>query len=233
MPTSLLTPYTTLVQQHQAQFSPSLEQLRASVETTLHQLHQQERSLAVAQAQALAKLHQQLATDARCLLTSTELVAFVAQVQAIPAELRWNQTQPDPELEADPTRWQLAQTDLAIALRDYAPTVDHDAYDDERTHSTYGYTLTVQIGKQTQRLEVLCYRVYSPIDRRDDDLRQQLYYSIEGEVAGLLPTHLVDTSDTLKSPLAREISYLCGCAVQLLTLTPQTVQFHYSSLEAA
>ena len=233
MPTSLLTPYTTLVQQHQAQFSPSLEQLRATVEATLHQLQQEERSLVTAQAQYLAELRQQLATDARCLLTSTELVAFVAQVQVIPAEPRWDQTQPDPELEADPTGWQLAQTDLAIALRDYAPTVDHDAYDDERTHSTYGYTLTVQIGKQTQRLEVLCYRVYSPIDQRDDNLRQQLYYYIEGEVAGLLPSNLADTSDTLKSQLAKEISYLCGCAVQLLTLTPQTVQFHYSSLEVA
>jgi hypothetical protein len=229
MPTSLLTPYTTLVQQHQVQFSPSLKQLRDTVEATLHQLQQEERALVAAQAQDLAELRQYLATDARCLLTSTELVAFVAQVQAIRAEPRWNQTQPDPELDADPTRWQLAQTDLAIALRDYTPTVDHDAYDDERTHSTYSYTLTVQVEKQTQCLEVVTHRVYSPIDRRDDNLRQQLYYYVEGQVKKLLPS---DLSDTLKAQLAKEISYLCGCAVQLLTLTPQTVQFHYSSLEA-
>jgi hypothetical protein len=56
-----------------------------------------------AQAQQLAKAKEQLAIDARYLLNSVELQAFIAQVQTIPPRRRWNQTEPAPEIEVKPS----------------------------------------------------------------------------------------------------------------------------------
>ncbi|WP_068818851.1 hypothetical protein [Phormidesmis priestleyi] len=56
-----LTEYQSLVQQHQAQFTPALDHLQATVNETLTQLRQQERSLVEAQIQQLAQLKAQLA----------------------------------------------------------------------------------------------------------------------------------------------------------------------------
>ncbi len=175
-PLHLLADYESLVQQHREQFTPALLRLQASVNETLHQLQQQERSLVDAQAQQLAQLQEQLATDARCLLNSVELQAFVAQVQTIPPRRRWNQTEPAPEVDVNPANWQLAQTDLTVAIHNYEATVDHYAYDDERTHTTYGYRVTIQVGNQSQRIEVLTQRVYSPVEQDAYSLRQQLDY---------------------------------------------------------
>jgi hypothetical protein len=52
-PLHLLADYESLVQQHREQFTPALLRLQASVNETLHQLQQQERSLVDAQAQQL------------------------------------------------------------------------------------------------------------------------------------------------------------------------------------
>ncbi|NEQ25094.1 MAG: hypothetical protein F6K28_39615 [Microcoleus sp. SIO2G3] len=224
----LLADYETLVQQHQAQFTPLLEQLQTSVNQTLQQLQQQERSIVAAQAQQLAQLQAQLATDARRLLGSIELQTFVAQVQTTSPYRRWNQTEPTPDV--DSATWQLTRSDLPLAIRDYEPTADHDAYDDERTHTTYGYSLTLQLGDRTQRVEVLTQRVYSPVEDRPYSLRQQLDYYIDDAVTTLLAQLGVDESGN--QPLAQEICLLVGCAARLLALTPQTVQFRYSSLEA-
>jgi hypothetical protein len=170
-PLHLLDEYESLIQQHRSQFAPALTELQASVTQTLHHLRQQERSLVTAQAQQLAQLQAQLATDARCLLNSTELQTFTAEVQAIPASVRWNQTEPPLEVNADPASWQLTQMELPLAIHDYETMVDHDAYDDERTHSAYGYKVTVQVGEQSQLLEVLSERIYSPVERRPYSLR--------------------------------------------------------------
>lgn len=155
-PLHLLADYESLVQQHREQFTPALERLQASVNETLHQLQQQERSLVDAQAQHLVQLQERLATDARCLLNSVELQAFVAQVQTIPPRRRWNQTEPAPEVDVNPANWQLAQTDFALAIRNYETSVDHYAYDDERTHTAYGYKVTII------RLPSLIIRTVSP-----------------------------------------------------------------------
>lgn len=225
----LLGEYKSLTRRHHEQFAPALTQLQASVDQMLHQLRQQEQSLVEAQAQQLAQLHTQMATDARCLLNSIELQTFIPQVQATPARVRWNQTEPPPEVDANPANWQLTQMDLLLAIRDYEATVDHDAYDDERTHSAYGYGVTLLIGEQSQRVEVVTKRIYSPVERRFYSLRQQLDYYFEDKVTQLLPQQNITVAQDV---LAQEISYLFGCAARLLSLTPQTVQFHYSSTEA-
>lgn len=229
-PLHLLSDYESLVQQHREQFTPALEKLQASVNETLHQLQQQERSLVSAQAQELVQLQEQLATDARCLLNSVELQAFVAQVQTIPPRRRWNQTEPTPEVDVNSANWQLAQTDFTLAIRNYEATVDHDAYDDERTHTTYGYQVTIQVGNQSQRLEVLTQRVYSPVEQLSYSLRQQLDYYFEDAVTELLSQQ--EMAAAPQEQLVQEISYLLGCAADLLSLTPHKVQFQYSSTEA-
>lgn len=229
-PLHLLADYESLVQQHREQFTPALLRLQASVNETLHQLQQQERSLVDAQTQQLVQLQERLATDARCLLNSVELQAFVAQVQTIPPRRPWNQTEPAPEVDVNPANWQLAQTDFTVTIHNYEATVDHNAYDDERTHTAYGYEITIQIGDQSQRLEVLTQRVYSPTEQRSYSLRQQLDYYFEDAVTELLSQQ--EMAAALLGQLVQEISYLLGCAAHLLTLTPRQVQFHYPSTEA-
>lgn len=229
-PLHLLADYESLVQQHREQFTSALLRLQASVNETLHQLQQQERSLVDAQTQQLVQLQERLATDARCLLNSVELQAFVAQVQTIPPRRRWNQTEPAPEVDVNSANWQLAQTDFTVAIHNYEATVDHNAYDDERTHTAYGYEVTIQIGDQSQRLEVLTQRVYSPVEQRSYSLRQQLDYYIEDAVTELLSQQ--EMAAALQGQLVQEISYLLGCAARLLSLTPHKVQFQYSSTEA-
>lgn len=228
-PLHLLGEYESLTQQHQEQFAPALIQLQASVNQMLQQLRQQEQSLVEAQAQQLAHLHTQLAADARCLLNSTELQTFIPQLQATPAHMRWNQTEPPQDVDVNPAHWQLTQMDLPLAIRDYDTTVDHDAYDDERTHSAYGYGVTITVGEQSQRVEVLTQRIYSPVERRSYSLRQQLDYYFEDEVTQLLSGQNITLA---QDGLVQEISCLFGCAAHLLSLTPRTVQFHYSSTEA-
>lgn len=226
----LLADYESLVQQHQEQFTPALLRLQTSVNETLHQLQQQEQALVDAQAQQLTQLQERLATDARCLLNSVELQTFIAQVQTIPPSRRWNQTEPAPEVDVNPANWQLAQTDFTVGIHNYKATVDHDAYDDERTHTAIGYEVTIQVGNQNQRLEVLTQRVYSPVEQRSYSLRQQLDYYFEEAVTELLSPQKMTAA--LQGQLVQEMSYLLGCAAHLLTLTPHQVQFHYSSTEA-
>ncbi|MBV9387566.1 MAG: hypothetical protein JOZ78_14195 [Chroococcidiopsidaceae cyanobacterium CP_BM_ER_R8_30] len=227
----LLAEYEALVQQHREQFTPTLTQLQASVNETLHQIRQQERSLVDAQVQQLAQLQGQLATNARCLLNSVELQAFVAEVQATPALVLWHQNEPLLEVDANSANWQLAQTDLTLAIRDYEATVEHDAYDDERTYTTYGYRVTIQLDDQSRRIEVLTQRVYSPVKQHPYSLREQLYYYFEDAAAELLSRQEMDMPR--KKALRQEISYLLGCASRLLQLAPQKVQFQYSSMKAA
>lgn len=227
----LLDEYEALVQQHREQFTPALSQLQASVNETLHQLQQQERPLVEAQAQQLTDLQHQLATDARCLLNSVELQAFVAEVQALRTRSRWHQNKPPLEIDASPANWQLAQTDFTLAIRDYKTRIDHDAYDDERTHTTYSHRVTIQIGDYSEHIEILTQRVYSPVEQHLYTLPEQLDYYVEDEVAGLLRQQGME--DAAKTQLAREIGYLLGCAAQLLALTPQTVQFQYPGAEVA
>ena len=209
-PIHLLADYESLVQQHQEQFTPTLLRLQASVNETLHQLQQQERALVDAQTQQLVQLQERLATDARCLLNSVELQTFIAQVQTIPPSRRWNQTEPAPEVDVNPANWQLAQTDFALAIRNYETTVDHYAYDDERTHTAYGYNVTIQVGGQTEHLEVLTQRVYSPVEQRSYSLRQQLDYYFEDAVTELLSRYGRSTAalSTTRNAVSRP-SCLC------------------------
>lgn len=118
-----------------------------------------------------------------------------------------------------------------IAIRDYKTRIDHDAYDDERTHTTYGYRVTIQIGDYSEHIEILTQRVYSPVEHHLYTLLEQLDYYVEDEVAGLLRQQAME--DVAKTQLAREIGYLLGCAARLLALTPQTVQFQYPGAEVA
>lgn len=228
-PLHLLGEYESLMQKHQEQFAPALTQLQELVDQMVHQLRQQERPLVEAQVQQLAQLQAQLATDARCLLNSVELQTFIAQLQAMPATSRWNYTEPMSEVDVNPANWQLTQMDLPLAIRDYETTVDHEAYNDERTYSAYGYRVTIIVGQQRQQIEVLTKSIYSPVDHGFYSLREQLYYFFEDEVEKLLAEQNITLAQDL---LAQEISCLFGCAVGLLLLAPQTVQFNYSSTEA-
>lgn len=227
----LLAQYESLVQQHQAQFNPTLTQLQASVNETLHHLQQQEQTLVDAQAQQLEQLKAQLATNARPLLNSVELQSFIAEVQPILTRVPWRQTQSLPQIDANSQNWQLAQLHLPLTIHDYETTVDHDAYDDENTHTAYGYNVTIGVGDQSRRIEVLTRRVYSPVRQTVYSLRDQLEYYVECEVAGLLRQQGIE--DSVRDQLAWEMSCLIACAVRLLELTPQMVQFQYPSLEEA
>lgn len=89
--------------------------------------------------------------------------------------------------------------------------------------------MTILIGDQSQRVEVLTKRIYSLVEPRSYSLRQQLDYYFEDKVTQLLSEQNITVA---QDGLAQEISCLFGCAARLLSLTPQTVQFHYSSTEA-
>lgn len=196
----------------------------------MHQLRQQEQPLVAAQIQALASLRSQLSTNARCLIGSVELAAFVTEVQALPRVQHWNRTTPTPDLAPDTNHWHLVQTDFTLGVHDYASVVDHDAYDDERTHTTYGYQIAIQIGDQRQRLTVITERCYSPIERRSYDLQTQLVYDFAYRVADLIKPLAIAAAH--QAQLIQEISHLGGCAGRLLALTPQSVQFQYASAPA-
>jgi hypothetical protein len=183
-----------------------------------------------AQAQQLAQFKAQLATNARPLLNSVELQSFIAEVQPILTRVPWNPTQSLPQIDANPQNWQLVQTNFPLTIRDYETSVDHDAYDDENTHTAYGYRVTIGVGTQSRPIEVLTRRVYSPVRQTVYSLRDQLEYYIECEVAGLLRQQGIENS--VRDQLAWEISCLIAGAVRLLALTPQTVQFHYPTMEA-
>jgi len=226
---NLMAEYNSLVQQHQEQFAPALAQLQTFVEETLDQLREQEQALVDAQDQELAQIRTRLATDARFLLDSAELQAFVAKVQSSSNDLPRYRTDPSQTVDANSINWQLTRTDFPLAIRDYEMMVDHDAYDDERTHSAYGYWVTLQVGKQRQRLEVFTHRVYSPIEQRSYTLQDQPDDYFEWQVAELLSQQGITES---KHILARESSYLFGCAAWLLSFVPCKVTFHYPSTES-
>jgi len=227
---SLLAPFDALVLQHQEQFTPPLEQLRTTVETTLQQLHAQEQSLVAAQMQALSDVRSQLATDARVLMGSIELDRFIVEVQRSPAPQRWNQTAPVPQINRCSAEWQLAQTQLAVAVSDYVSTVNHDDYDDERTHSSYRYAITLHLQGQSRSIQALTQRIYSPIEQRVYDVRSQLAYEVESGVTNLVQPLTIE--EAIKPQLIAELSYLVGCAARLLSLVPHSVQFHYPIHEA-
>ncbi len=89
-PLHLFGEYESLTQQHQEQFAPALTQLQASVDQMLHQLRRQEQSLVEAQAQQLAQIHAQLATDARCLLrVSRILCKAMTRTEGSDREIQW------------------------------------------------------------------------------------------------------------------------------------------------
>ncbi|MBD3886909.1 hypothetical protein IFO70_35350 [Phormidium tenue FACHB-886] len=85
------------------------------------------------------------------------------------------------------------------------------------------------VGEQGRRIEVLTKRICFPVEHRSYSLRQQLDYYFEDKVTQLLSEQNITLAQDV---LTQEISYLFGCAARLLSLTPQTVQFHYSSTEA-
>jgi hypothetical protein len=89
--------------------------------------------------------------------------------------------------------------------------------------------VTIQVGEQTKRLKVLTHRVYSLIEQRDYNVRDQLDCYVEAYGEDLLELPKIEQS--IKPRLAREISYLLGCAVRLLCLTLHPIEFHYSSRE--
>ncbi|MGG6270680.1 hypothetical protein ACQ4M3_38840 [Leptolyngbya sp. AN03gr2] len=223
-PTALLAPYKALVQDHQAQFNGRIKQLHTIVTQTLSELQQQEQPFVTAQAQFLEQLCTQLAIDARCLLNSVELTDFVAEVNTFPPTQRWT-AEPVLEIDADSVRWLLTRRDLAVSIRDYVTEVDHDAYDDERTHTTYGYRVTIAIHDQTATLSVITQRIYSPTQQESYNLRQLLDYDLEPEIISLLKPLALESNE--QAQLSQELAYLLGCAIRLLAITPVSVQFRY------
>lgn len=227
--TALLASYEALVQNHQAQFNGRIEQLHRTVNQMVSQLQQQEQPFVMAQAQFLEQLRAQLAIDTRCLLDSIELRDFIAEVNTFPPRQRWN-AEPVLEIDADPARWLLTRRDFAVSIRDYVPEVDHHAYDDERTHTTYGYRITITIHDQTDSFSVIVQRVYSPIEQRSYTLRQIVEYDFEPEIGTMLKPLALESNE--QAQLSQELSYLLGCAVRLLAITPISVQFRYPIEEA-
>ncbi|BAU16111.1 hypothetical protein LEP3755_66780 (plasmid) [Leptolyngbya sp. NIES-3755] len=147
-----------------------------------------------------------------------------------PVPQRWNQTAPVPQINPRSAEWQLAQTQLAVAVSDYTSSVNHDDYDDERTHTSHRYTLIFHLQGQSRPIQVLTQRVYSPIEQRVYDVRSQLAYEVESGVTDLVQPLTIE--EAIKPQLIAELSYLVGCAARLLSLVPQSVQFHYPIQEA-
>lgn len=220
---SLLAPFDALVLQHQALFKRRREQLRTTIETTLQQLQAQEQPLVAAQIQVLSDVRSHLATDARVLMGSIELDRFIAEVQALPRPEYWHENDQLVAVRSHSADWLLAQLDIPIRVFDYATTVDHDAYDDERTFSTYGYAVTVEVQNESKRLEVATRSVYSPINERTYNSRQILEYDLEEYAVEFVEA--LDLDAAIQGQLVAELSHLIGCAVQLFALIPQSVQF--------
>ncbi|MEH2383440.1 MAG: hypothetical protein V7K27_31895 [Nostoc sp.] len=223
---SLLSSYEELVQNHVSQFDPRIADLQQLVKTRMQELRDAEKTLVEAQAIELKRITDALATDARCLLPTPELRAFVQELKQIKNN-NWYARKSEFSIADDPTSWLLITVELPIGLSNYQTQEDPDAYDDERTYIRYSYTLSLRLGSVEHLIEVPKKRIYNLNECTETNMKEQIDYYISDEVGGLFRN--MEYPDEQKQQLTQEISVLVGYATKILTLTPKTAIFEYVS----
>jgi hypothetical protein len=222
---SLLSSYQALVQNHASRFDPEIAALEELVQARMVELHSREQALVEAQAVELKLIKDALASDARCLLPTPELRAFVQEFKQMSRP--WYSRRPDVAIADDPTTWLLATLDLPISLSNYQTRKDLDAYDDERTHILYSYSLSVRLGDAEHMIEVRYKRIYNINEQTEFSLKEQIKYDISGEVDAFLRE--IEYPEPQRDQLTEELSVLVGYASTLFALTPRTASFEYTA----
>lgn len=223
---SLLSSYQALVQNHASRFDPEIAALQQQVQARMQELRSTEQALVEAQAVELKRITDALATDARCLLPTPELRAFVQELKQIKSD-RWYR-QSESTIADDPTTWLLATLNLPIGLSNYQTQEDPYAYDDERTHILYSYSLSLRIGDAERQIEVPYKRTYNLNEHRESSLKEQIDYYISDDVDDLLTE--IEYPEAQRNQLSQELSVLVGYASTLFALTPRTASFEYTSI---
>jgi hypothetical protein len=221
---TVLDRYQQLVCEHSEQFSDPLQQLRQYLDRELQQLRRQEVALVQSQAVALQELHDQIATDAVFLLTSDGLQEFVTSLPQQDLHNYYSRTKI--KWSKVVSTWLLHQSEVSLQVFDYETVVNPDDYDDERTHASYGYRVTVRWGEATIMVnDVLTQKIYG--------VAEQYSYSTFDQISriygDLLKLYDRDSGTPEDAVRIAEMSILVAYACQLLKLKVQTVQFTYDS----
>lgn len=224
---SLLSGYQALVLNHASRFDPEIAALQQLVQARMQELRSLEQTLVEAQAIELKNITNALATDVRCLLATPELRAFVQEFKRMPRS--WYSQKSESTIAEDPNSWLLATLELPIGLSNYQTQEDPDAYDDERTHILYSYSLSLRLGDAERRTEVPYKRTYNVNDNIESSLKEQIDFYIAGDVHDLF--RKIEYPEAEINQLTAELSVLVGYARTLFALTPRTASFEYTSTQ--
>lgn len=225
---SLLSGYETLVQNHANQFDPEIAGLQQIVNKRMQEIRHQERSLVEAQARELRRITDALAADARCFLPTPQFGGFVQEFKKMKTNY-WGRSQSKPTLMDNPTSWLLATLDLPVSLSNYQTEENHDGYDDERTYSSYGYSLSLKLGGAEEIIGVEHKRIYTLNEFYEYSQKEQIEDNMLGMVEGLL--RKIKYPEAERNQLALEISVLIGYAGNLFALKPRTASFIYQETQ--
>jgi hypothetical protein len=220
---TLLDRYHQLVQSHSAEFEPQIHQLEQQVQTEITRLREQEAVLVESQTSALADLKLAIETDACFLVKTPAFKSFVDQLP--PQESQSWRTKLSIQLSLDPLEWSLNQAEQPLKISDYEMTIDPDDYDDENTHTSFGYSVQVELGSLSTEIErILFKRVYA--SRQYHYSQRDQLEEIESYLEDLWEEKTMSLQDQI---LLAEVSYVVLYAVSLLALEPQRVNFTYDS----
>ena len=223
--TSALNDYKLFAQSHADRFDSEVTLIQEQIERQVKVIQEQETSLVQQQRSALDCLHQAIATEARCLLGLPEFRQYVQDTQT--ADCGWSSKKKEP-IDLDPLTWRIYHSDDAIQISDYREHEDRDAYDDEQTYVSYGYTVKVVFGPYSETLyETTLKRVYGLHNARSHSLTDQRK-QLESSVGDLYYDAKLES--TVANQLSQELSYLVGYACQLLTLKPRQVELSYATI---
>lgn len=223
---SILASYQALMQNHASQFDPAVTALKELVEERIQELRRSERTLVEAQTAELKRINDVLANDARCLLPTPEFRTFVKEYKKLPGKSYGQQ--PNITISEDPATWLLTTLEFPISVSDYQTLEDPDAYDDERTHILYSYSIALRMGDVEHVIYVPCRRTYNLNDHRDFSLKEQIDFYIADDVEDLLSE--IKYPEAESNQLAKELSVLIAYAKNLLALKPRITNFEYTSI---
>lgn len=221
---SLLSSYQALLQNHVNQFDPEIAALKQLVQVRMQELRTKEQALFEAQAAELERITNALAMDARCLLPTPELSAFVQEFKRMSRP--WYSQESESPIADDPTTWVIATLEWPIGLSNYQTLVNPDGYDDERNYIEYSYSLSVRLANTEDVFEIQYKRTYNVNEHTKFSLKEQID-DIAGNVGGLLRE--INCPENQTSQLEDEISVLVGYATQVLAFKPRTAIFEYTS----
>ena len=223
--TSALNDYKSLAQSHADRFDSEVTLIQEQIACQVRVIQEQEISLVQQQQSALDCLHQAIATDARCLLGLPEFRQYIQDTQTV--DRGWSSRKKE-AIDLDPLTWRIYQSEDTIQISDYCEHEDRDAYDDEQTHVSYGYTVKVVFGPYSGPLyETTLKRVYGLHNARLYSLTDQRK-QLESSVGDLY--YDAKLEPIVADQLSQELSYLVGYACQLLILKPRQVELSYSTI---